>query len=109
VNVIEGGERPAISAARNAFHVGQQKVHRNRMDRDVFKPNARIGRHAGETKAYRSIANASPLRSGKRVAVGSTKIGSGPTKAVLRTKQGATLAAGAALLGTSAHLHRKKS
>lgn len=108
VNVIEGGERPAVSVTRNAFHVGQQKVHQNRMDRGVFKPTAKIGRHAGETKTYSAIANASPARSGKRVAVGSTKAGAGPTKAVLRTKQGVTLAAGAALLGTAAHLHRKK-
>ena len=109
VNVIQGGERPAISVGRNAYHVAQQKVHRSRLDRDVFKPTSKIGRHAGETKAYSAIANASPLRSGKRVAVGSTKLGSGPTKAVLRTKQGLAVGAGAALLGTSAHLHRKKS
>ena len=109
VNVVEGGERPAVSVTRNAYHVAQQKLHQSRMDRDVYKPNARIGRHAGETKAYRAIATASPARSGKRVAISSTKAASGPTKAMLRTKQGATLAAGAALLGTSAHLHRKKS
>jgi hypothetical protein len=109
VNVVEGGERPAVSVARNAYHVAQQKVHQSRLDRDVFKPNSKIGRHAGETKAYSAIANASPLRSGKRVAIGSTKLGSGPTKAVLRTKQGLALGASAALLGTSAHLHRKKS
>lgn len=114
LKVIQGGERPAISVTRNAYHVAQQKLHRERMDRNVFKPETDVkasnyvGRHAGETKTYGSVANASPSRAGKRVAVGSTKAASGPSKAMLRTRQGATVAAGGALLGTAAHLNRKK-
>jgi hypothetical protein len=109
VNVIEGGNRPAVSAMRNAFHVTQQKLHQARMESGAFNPGPNTGRHTGERRAYKTIANASPIRSGKRVAIASTKLGSGPSQAVLRTKQGATLAAGGALLGTAAQLHRKKS
>lgn len=108
VKTIEGGERPAISVTRNAVHVGQQKLHRARMDRGAFKATAATGKHTGEGKVYGKIANGSSLRSGKRVAVGSTKIASGPSKQVLRTKQGLALGTGAALLGTSSHLNRRK-
>jgi hypothetical protein len=108
VSVIEGGDRPAVSAARNALQVGQQRVHRKRMARGDFKAKPTTGKHTAEGKLYGKIANGSKLRSGKRVAVGSTKIGSGPTKAALRTKQGITLTAGAGLLATSAHLDRRK-
>ena len=114
VKVVEGGNRPAVSATRNAYHVAQQKLHASRMERGAFKPDKNpksatyTGRHSGESKAYGKIANASPMRSGKRVAVASSKIGAGPTKAVLRTKQGATLAAGGALLAGAGMLHRKK-
>lgn len=107
VKVIEGKERPAVSVTRNAYHSVQQKVHHNRMDRNVFKPTAKTGRHAGQTKTYGRIANASPSRSGSRVAVEASRFARGPSKAMLRTKQGATIATGAALLGTAEHLHRK--
>jgi hypothetical protein len=114
VHLIEGGERPAVSVTRNLYHGAQQKLHQSRMNRNVFKPDLKpssktyTGRHKGESKAYGKIANASPSRSGKRVNIGSTKTGSGPTKAMLRTRQGATLAAGGALLGTAGYLHREK-
>lgn len=114
VKVVEGGERPAISVARNAYHVGQQRLHRSRMNKDVFKPTSDpkaktyTGKHAGETKTYSSISNASPSRSGRKVSIGATRAASGPSKAMLRTRQGATIAAGTALLGTAGHLHRKK-
>jgi hypothetical protein len=114
VKVVQGGERPAVSVARNVYHTAQQRIHRSRLDRDVFKPNTKAGtkgytgRHTGQTKTYGSIANASPSRSGKRVAIASTRSGSGPTRAMLRTRQGATVAAGSALLGTAGYLSRKK-
>jgi hypothetical protein len=108
VKVVQGGERPAISAVRNVYHVGQQRLHRARMDRGAFKPTSAQGKHAGETKMYTKIANGSKLRSGSRVAIDSTRIASGPSEAVLRTRQGATVAAGAALLGVGHRLGRKK-
>jgi hypothetical protein len=108
VKVIEGGERPTVSAARNAFHVGQQKVHGNRMKRNVFAPDEKTGKHTGERKLYSSIANGSKSRSGRRVAIESTKAAAGPSKALLRTKQGAAVSAGSALIGSAGYLHRKK-
>jgi len=108
VKVVEGGERPAISAARNAYHVAGQRLHRARMNRDAFKPTARTGKHAGESKVYSRVANASPLRSGSRVDIGSTKLASGPTKTMLRGRQAATVGTGVALLGTAQHLSSKK-
>ena len=107
VEVIEGGNRPAISAARNALHVGQQRVHRARMDRGDFKATAATGKHTGERRAYKLIANGSKVRSAHGLNISGTRIASGPSDAVLRTKQGAMLATGGALLGTAAHLNRK--
>lgn len=107
VSVIEGQERPTVSAARNAYHIGQQKLHQNRMDRDVFKPDEKTGKHAAEGKVYRAIANASPSRSGRKP-MGSLRAASGPSKAALRTKQGVALTAGAAMFGTAGALSRKK-
>lgn len=117
VRVVEGGERPAISVTRNAYHVAQQRLHQKRMNQGVFTPKGKagtkeyVGRHAGQTKTYKTIANASPSRSGARVAVGSLKHAAGPTKAVLRAKQAGTIGAGAALLGTAgvlAHDRKKR-
>ena len=104
VKVMEGGERPAVSVTRNAFHVGQQRVHQRRLERGDFTS---LGKPKEPGKAYHAIANASPTRSGRKVTE-TYRAASGPTKAALRTKQGATLTAGAALLGTAHHLHRKK-
>lgn len=114
VRVLEGGERPAVSVARNAYHVGQQRLHQRRMNRGDFTPNAKAGtksytgKHAGQTKTYKTIANASPSRSGARITPSSLKAVAGPSKAVLRTRQGATLAAGGALLTTAGALGRRK-
>ena len=104
VKVHQGGERPTVSVARNTYHIARQGVHRKRMDLGHFDP-AKKGRHAAEGKIYRKIANASPSRSSGKVALRSVK---GPSTAALRTRQGATLATGAALLGTSSALSRKK-
>jgi len=114
VKVIEGGERPAVSVARNAFHVGQQRVHRARMERGDFTPQANAkktaytGKHAGEGKVYSSIANGSPARSGRRVALESTRFAAGPGKVALHTKQAATVGAGLALLGGAHHLSQNR-
>jgi hypothetical protein len=114
VSVIEGGERPAISVTRNAYHAGKQRVHRGRMAQKTFAPETKVGtrnytgKHTAEPKIYSAIANGSGRRSAKRVAISSTRVGAGPTAAVLRTKQAATVGAGTALLGTAAHLKRKK-
>jgi len=104
VKVIEGGERPAVSVTRNAIHVGQQRVHQRRMNRGDFTS---LGKPSKPGKAYHAIANASPTRSGRKELT-TVRAASGPTKAALRTKQGATVTAGAALLGTAHHLNRKK-
>lgn len=112
VKTIEGGERPAVSVTRNAYHAAQQRVHQSRMNKNTFKPTVEgkgyTGKHAGETKTYSSIANSSPLRSGRRVAIDATKIASGPSKAMLRGRQAATVGAGLALLGGAHHLSQKK-
>lgn len=112
VNTIEGGERPAVSVGRNLLHTGQQKLHQKRMDRGDFKPVKSgpnyTGKHTGERAGYKAIANGSAKRSGKRVSVGSTAIAQGPSKTALRTRQGATLAGAAALVGGGAAIARDK-
>lgn len=108
VTAIEGGERPAVSAGRNLLHVGQKKLHQARMERGVFNPTKKTGKHTGESKVYSSIANGSPARNGTRVNVASTKFASGPSKAVLRTKQGLAIGTGTAMLGGAHHLQTKK-
>lgn len=117
VKTIEGKERPAVSVTRNAYHVAQQRIHQRRMDRGTFTPSKSeiapkkseyIGRHRGESKTYKTIANASPARSSSRLNISASKFARGPSKAVLRTKQGLTVGTGAALLGTAGYLHRNK-
>ena len=107
VKEIKGGERPAVSVARNAFHVGQQKIHQARMDRGAFTPGSNIGAHAGHGKLYGKIANGSALRSGRHLSVDASRLAQGPTTKVLRTKQGLALGAGTALMGLSYSQHKK--
>lgn len=115
VKVIEGKDRPTVSVARNAYHVGQQRLHRKRMNRGDFKPNTDPtasnyrGKHAGEYKTYSSISNASKTRSGKRVNIASTRTASGMSTKALRSRQALTVGAGTALLGGSYKLARKKN
>ena len=113
VQVIRGQERPTVSAARNVYHGTQQLLHRERMNRGIYKPVKEKGstytpKHRAEPKTYKQIANASPIRSGTKEAIEGSKFAAGPTKRMLRTRQGATVAAGSALLGTAAYLHRKQ-
>lgn len=105
VKVVEGGERPAISVARNAYHVGSQKLHAARIEQGTFSPEKR---DKGPSKLYHAIANGSKTRSGQKGAISSTRIASGPSKLVLRSKQGATVAAGAGLLEAGHLVGRKK-
>ena len=107
VRTIEGGERPAVSVTRNAYHAARQKMHAEAVKRDKFRATASTGKHSGEGKVYSKIANGSPARSGRRVAIASTKVASGPTKAALRTKQGLALAGGGALLALGHHERTK--
>lgn len=112
VKVVEGGERPAVSVTRNAYHGIQQAAHKRRLDRGSYRPHTEgpkyTGKHTGEGKVYSAIANGSPGRSSKRINLSAGKAASGPTKLALRTRQGATVGTGVALLGAAHHLKNKK-
>lgn len=108
VRVVEGGDRPTVSAARNVYHLAQRRLHQRRMRGSAFAPTEHTPKHAGEpSKLYTKIANASKTRSGEKGPVESLRLAGGPSTKVLRGKQVAVAGTGAALLGTAGVLHER--